>query len=391
MTDTKALAPPAEKPRTAMQVKQDSIKALLTGADTMKAIKDVIPKHLNAETLTRIAIVTINKAPKLLDCTQISVLECFISASELGLSVGPYGGANLVPFGNKCTLVVDYLGKVDLMRRSDKIESIEARCVYTFDDEFVIEFGIERKFIHRPSLDHAPDPKKLRGAYCIVRFEGGGYQMEWMNIAEIHLHRDRSPAYQTAVKYNKTDTPWITDEPEMCKKTLIHAVFKLCPKAVDLASRMAQVDASFDRDFGSAMPAIDLAAGLTEGRTDTRADKTASGADIIGEDDPSPEPAADAGKSKPTNGRRTHGKSHLKADIVKAFTDGLTADVADACEGIITYPQAETLVADFLIEKEYDDDNKLADGPTQNIIKSTAKREDWKDRAKDAFAGDGSE
>src|SRR5690348_15684040 len=54
-------------------------------------IAEVLPKHVNAATLTRIAITEIRTNPKLLECSLVSLAGAVMKSAQLGLQLGLLG------------------------------------------------------------------------------------------------------------------------------------------------------------------------------------------------------------------------------------------------------------------------------------------------------------
>jgi recombination protein RecT len=71
------------------QIVQKQTSAISTLRDLLEKSKskfqDVIPKHLSADRLVRVAIVACSRTPKLLLCTPVSVLNSVMQAAQLGL------------------------------------------------------------------------------------------------------------------------------------------------------------------------------------------------------------------------------------------------------------------------------------------------------------------
>ncbi|WP_438447440.1 recombinase RecT [Gorillibacterium sp. sgz5001074] len=210
-------------------------------------IARALPKHLTPERLTRIALTTIRTNPKLLECTLPSLMAGVMQAAQLGLEPGLIGHCYFVPFKNtkqntmEVQFIIGYKGMIDLARRSGNIESIAAHVVY--DNDFIeLEYGLEDKLRHVPwhlRTDKKMDkPGDIKGAYMVAKFKDGGHQIHYMPYAEIIQHRDRSSGYQNAKKWNRTDTPWLTDEPEMCKKTVVRAGWKWLPISIEIAKEV---------------------------------------------------------------------------------------------------------------------------------------------------------
>ncbi len=60
-----------------------------------------------------------------------------------------------------------------------------------------------------------------------------------MSATEVNTIRDGSQGYKTARRFNKTDTPWISNYEEMGRKTAIRRLCKYLPMSIELASAVA--------------------------------------------------------------------------------------------------------------------------------------------------------
>ncbi len=200
----------------AITTKKDDIRSLISSDSLKKQFALALPKHLKPDRFIRIAITAMNKDPKLLQCTKASLLSCLMDLSQLGLEPDNRK-AHLIPYGDKCTLIIDYKGLVDLARRSGEIADVHADVVYQ-NDEFTYSFGNEGKLIHKPSLKSRGEPI---AAYSFVRLKDGSSSYEVMNVEEIEAIHDRSKAGSSG--------PWVTDWAEMAKKTVFRRHSKWLP------------------------------------------------------------------------------------------------------------------------------------------------------------------
>lgn len=192
-------------------------------------IAKVLPKHMTPERMIKLAQIAISRTPKLGSCTPLSLYVSVMKAAELGLDCsGTLGSAYLVPFGNEAQLIIGYRGLIDLARRSDQIQNIEAHPVYV-NDQFEMTLGTDGKIIHVPTLDG--DPGEFRLVYFICRLKGGGIQTDVMTKAACDAIRRRSRASNSG--------PWVTDYVEMCRKTVVKRGLKYCPMSVEFAEAMA--------------------------------------------------------------------------------------------------------------------------------------------------------
>jgi recombination protein RecT len=218
-----------------------TIEALLKkhGAE----IAMVLPEHVTPERLLRIALSEVRRNPRLGQCSAASLLSSIFTCAQLGLEPGgALGHAYLIPYRDECQFQIGYKGMIDLARRSGQIVSLSARAVYEAD-RFEYSYGLHEDLIHRPA---AGARGELAYAYAVARLKDGGVQFEVMDRAELEEVRDGSQGYQTARKYNKTDTPWISSFEEMCRKTVIRRLFKYLPISIELA-KAANLDEIADR------------------------------------------------------------------------------------------------------------------------------------------------
>lgn len=200
------------------------------------AMAEALPKHMNIDRLTRIALTTIRTTPDLRKADPASLLGAVMQAAQLGLEPGLLGHCYLLPFKNnkkgitEVTFIIGYKGMIDLARRSGHIESIYAHAVYE-NDEFEYELGLDPKLIHRPTRD--PNKGAFIGAYAVAKFKDGGYQMEFMSRADIEQRKKRSKAA------NSSYSPWTTDYEEMAKKTVVRHMWKYLPISIEVQEQVA--------------------------------------------------------------------------------------------------------------------------------------------------------
>lgn len=213
-----------------MEKKEVSILDFITSPSSKKQFALALPKHLSPDRFVRIAVSIVSKNPALLNCTRESLFSCLLDCSQLGLE--PDGRkVHLIPYGNKCTLIVDYKGLVDLARRSGELADIHADVVGE-NDVFEYSYGSNSKLVHIPNLKGRG---RLIAAYSFVKMKDNSISFEIMSIDEIMSIRDRSKA--------KNSGPWITDFCEMAKKT----VFRRHSKWLPVSSELLQ--ASFEKDY----------------------------------------------------------------------------------------------------------------------------------------------
>ena len=215
---------------------QKSLKAYLE--NNKGAIAQVLPSKMSADRMLKVVLSATLRTPKLLECSQVSILQSVMHAAQLGLEAGsPLGHAYLVPFCNKdanrtdCPLIVGYRGLIDLARRGGEIESIEARCVHK-NDEFTLRYGLNPQLDHVPCLDD--DPGELRLVYAIAHIRGSKPQVEVMTLPQVERIRKASKSGKFG--------PWVEHFDEMARKTVVRRLCKYLPLSIEAAEEIAKVD-----------------------------------------------------------------------------------------------------------------------------------------------------
>lgn len=204
---------------------KDKVSTIRTLMEQNKgAFMAALPRHMNADRMIRVALTSFNLTPKLLDCTPRSLLGAVVQCAQLGLEPGVLGHAYLIPYGKDVQLIVGYKGLIQLARRSGEISTVTAHEVYA-KDRFTYEYGLEPKLVHIPSEDEQRG--EITHFYAVVKLKDGGAQFDVMTKAQVDHHRDR---YSRAAKQG----PWVTEYPEMGKKTVLRRVLKLSPASIEI-------------------------------------------------------------------------------------------------------------------------------------------------------------
>jgi recombination protein RecT len=233
------------------------IRSLIASDKFKEQCSAALPKHLTADRFARVALTALTRNPKLQDCTRESLLRCLMDCSALGIE--PDGRrAHLIPYKDQCTLIIDYKGLIELVRRSGDVAAIRAETVCE-NDGFDWENG---------TITHRIDWRKSRGevqaVYAEAKLASGETQTAVMTLDEVNGIRDRSQGY-TYARNNKKSHPWITDWGEMAKKTALRRLIKLLPLSVEIADAVERDDDRVERDVTPApakLPPVSQVAGL---------------------------------------------------------------------------------------------------------------------------------
>jgi len=238
----------------AIENKRD-IRNFIT-SDTVRAqMAMVLPKHLTADRMARVTLTAIMRVPKLLNCTQESLLNCLMQCSQMGLE--PDGRrAHLIPFENKkkgiieCTLIVDWKGLAELAMRAGTIAKLHADLICE-NDEFSFDMG--------EILHHKINFRKERGqpyaVYAMATTKTGEKFVQVMTRAEVEAIRDNSQGWRAFKAGYTYSSPWQDAPGEMWKKTVFRRLSKwlvLSPEFRDAQ----EIDETTDLDATVMPPTI---------------------------------------------------------------------------------------------------------------------------------------
>lgn len=253
------------KPTTAVQAPpsrvtdpQQSLAAML--AKAAPDLKKLAPKYVSIQRLTALAIEATQRNQTLSRCSPMSVLNFCKRCVEWGTDRVGAGGVWPVPFWNSKANCFDMQPIPDwrlLIERSKKARAITdayADAVYS-NDHFDYQRGTHPELIHKPVRG---DRGKLTEVYCVYALPDGTKNfvvMDWES--EIVPIRNRSKAW-IAWQQKKVSCPWVTDEAEMGKKTVVKRTMKMFEGASPELTAMLATDNLFngteDIDFEPRLP-----------------------------------------------------------------------------------------------------------------------------------------
>jgi len=216
-------------------IKQPTLKEMIGGEKFREQVALALPKHMTPERFSRIALTALQRTPKLQDCTQASLFKCLLDLSAAGLE--PDGRrAYLIPYGSECTLILSYMGMIELVRRSGDVVSIRSELVCE-NDEFTWENG---KITHK--VEWRKPRGEIQAVYAEAVLKSGETQTATMTKDEVDAIRKRSRSGNSG--------PWATDYGEMAKKTSLRRLCKLLPLASEIAEHIEKDgDVVLERDI----------------------------------------------------------------------------------------------------------------------------------------------
>jgi recombination protein RecT len=195
-----------------------------------------LPRHLSVDRLIRIAMTSIQRTPRLMECTPLSLLGAVMQCAQLGLEPdGVTGMAFLVPYWNskknsyEAQFQPGYRGLMDLAYRSEQVLKFDGHAVFE-RDRFHYEYGL------RPALDHQPhrgeDRGELTAAYGVAQLRDTAEPL--FRVVERH-EIDKTRARSKS----KDEGPWVTDFDTMAVKTAMRRLCKMVRQTPELRRAVA--------------------------------------------------------------------------------------------------------------------------------------------------------
>ena len=189
--------------------------------DQRAAFGQVLPPGLPPERLIRTVLVSIERVPKLLQCSQQSVMNGAMSAAVLGLEVdGITGQGFLIPYGDKAQIVIGYKGYNTIAARADL--TINGGIVRE-DDDFDYLLGTGGFVRHKPKLgSKAP----IIGAWATAEALNRPAIVEVLGLDDILAIKGKSAGAR------KADSPWndnLVGFPAMAIKTAKRRLHRSLP------------------------------------------------------------------------------------------------------------------------------------------------------------------
>jgi recombination protein RecT len=209
-----------------------------------------LPKHLNADRMSRLALTAFSSNPALQNCSFQSIAASIMTAAQLGLEPGVNGHGYLIPYKNTCTFVPGWKGLVDLVARAGRA-TVWTGAVFQGDD-FDYQLGDSPYVKHKPN--EAGEEGDFTHVYAVGRVNGSP-----MPVVEVW---SRAKVLKHLKQFNKVGDRHYAKASEnnlqmFGRKVALLQVLKYMPSSVEL-SRAIEVSQAADEGKGMVLSGDDL-------------------------------------------------------------------------------------------------------------------------------------
>lgn len=339
------------KPRPSTET--DKFRGFLTRYQDQFA--QVLPAHLNAERMVRLAVSEFAKNKQLQQAEPRSLVSSIMTAATLGLEIGVLGQGYLVPYNDSrnqrvlAQFIPGWKGLVDLVSRAGRA-TVWTGAVF-HGDSFDYALGDSPFVRHRPGDED--DPTKLTHVYAIGRVNGSQYPViEVWTIEKVKRHRD---------KYNKVGSRHYSfDNWEMyARKVPLLQVLKYMPASVELSNAMG-LDAAHESGKHAALDGQFLEVDEDDAPSENPAPTSkpaAARAPAATENHPAPkaEPEAKAQKTEKEAAVTPSKKApQERPPLFEQFTNALARceSTKDTETAYLVLDEARSLIADMTDEEK---------------------------------------
>lgn len=217
-----------------------------------------LPRHMNADRMSRLALTAFSTTPALQKCTMQSIAASIMTAAQLGLEPGINGQGYLIPYKDTCTFVPGWKGLVDLVARSGRA-TVWTGVVLPGDD-FEFQLGDAPFCRHRPG--DGDGEERFTHVYAIGRVRDAS-----MAVIEVWT---RNKIAKHLKQYNKVGDRHYAKASEnnfemYARKVALLQVLKYMPASVELSNAITVSNASeegkgvvLEGDFVSVQERIDV-------------------------------------------------------------------------------------------------------------------------------------
>lgn len=236
---------------------RDAVTALLAQAETKREnFMKLLPSTISWETFKDTFKIAVQTRPSLLDADRNSLWIALQKAAMDGLMPDSREGALVIfnedvdedgnPVSAKGTKQKSVVwmpmirGIIRLARNTGDVAGVRAVLIYEGETFTMSDVDGAQSYHHerRMGLDFDDSDAKIVGAYAVINFKDGTWDMEPMSRRQI----ERVKAVSRA---RSAKSPWQTWFSEMAKKTVLRRLLKRQD-----SSSVARMEAALDRDEG---------------------------------------------------------------------------------------------------------------------------------------------
>lgn len=202
--------------QTNQLVSVNGLRQTLMGNRDKLARRMPVSMRGNVDRMIAIVLDAVQQNPSLLMCTPQSINVAIGRAFAFGMELdGPSKDAYLVPYGNRCELIVSYRGLLKCVRNSGQVFCPPVQKVYQGDHFEYIE-GTEPTVRHTPRTGRKSNALLTHVYWAPKHIPSGERWLFVMSREEIEAHRDKfSPSQK------RGDSPWQEHFEAMACKTVI--------------------------------------------------------------------------------------------------------------------------------------------------------------------------
>lgn len=244
------------------KLRADRVKTIATlfqDSDRRRKLATLSGGSVNVDQMIEVVLAAVSKTPRIAACSIESIGLAVQEAAELGILPSGAGGlAHLVPFNNgkkaralnlsefyECKLIPDYKGLVFLARESGSVLTISAGVIYAGQvlgkDWSAREGADDHLWVNPlpPGFVERDEDIAYAWAACKIPAPSapGGAITQWVLLTRAQIDKIRASSRAA------DSGPWVTNFPEMAKKSAVKRLSKLAPrrgrfaKAIELEER----------------------------------------------------------------------------------------------------------------------------------------------------------
>lgn len=263
--------------------RKDEIATIVATIDRQQdKYTGILPSNVNWNDFRNAFLVSVQMNPRLLDADRQSLWLGLQRAASDGLKPDGREGAlvifgddaedeegNAVPSAAKGKKKVVWMpmvaGLIKLVRNTGRVANIRAKLIYRGERVIITDEDGKETYKHVREIDQNSEiddsPANIIGAFAVVNYKDGFWEMEPMSRRQI----DRVKATSRA---KKGSAPWNVWYDEMAKKTVLRRLIKRLDKSSELqqVAQALEEDATLNTIDGTAVE-VGAPAAITQDQT----------------------------------------------------------------------------------------------------------------------------